>query len=134
MVARDQCSTSLERFELARDERVRPHQVHAENTILSLNAGKPVLCEKPFAINAAQAIDMAAAAKQNNLLLIGCHPESEPHWYECYSWMRGLYHGGRHYKLLRDFVDELMKNKKGPGGPVLVTSSNAAQSLQPINV
>ena len=48
---------------------------------------------------------------QNNIGIIGCHPESEPHWYECYSWMRGHYHGGRHYKLLRDFVDELMRDK-----------------------
>jgi len=47
-----------------------PHQVHAENTILALNAGKPVLCEKPFSVNANQAKAMAQAAKTNNLLLM----------------------------------------------------------------
>jgi predicted dehydrogenase len=47
-----------------------PHQAHFENTILALSAGKPVLCEKPFAVNAWQAKEMAAAAKNNNLLLM----------------------------------------------------------------
>jgi predicted dehydrogenase len=47
-----------------------PHQAHCENTILALNTGKPVLCEKPFAVNANQAKAMADAAKKNNLLLM----------------------------------------------------------------
>ena len=32
-----------------------PHPMHADHSILCLNAGKAVLCEKPFTINAAQA-------------------------------------------------------------------------------
>ena len=48
---------------------------------------------------------------QSNIGLIGCHPESEPHWYKSYSWMRGLWHDGRHHKLLLEFVDELMERK-----------------------
>jgi glutamine amidotransferase-like uncharacterized protein len=45
---------------------------------------------------------------QGNLGLIGCHPESEPHWYESYSWMRGKYHNGQHHSLLLKFVNSLM--------------------------
>jgi len=48
---------------------------------------------------------------QNNVGLIGCHPESEPHWYKSYSWMRGLWHDGKHHKQLLEFVDELMEHK-----------------------
>jgi glutamine amidotransferase-like uncharacterized protein len=45
---------------------------------------------------------------QNRIGLIGCHPESERHWYECYSWMRGKYHNGAHYPLLLNFVDSIL--------------------------
>lgn len=47
---------------------------------------------------------------QNNVGIIGCHPESEPHWYETYSWMRGKYHNGNHHKLLLNFVEKLTRN------------------------
>jgi len=46
---------------------------------------------------------------QNRIGLIGCHPESQPHWYESYSWMKGHYHDGKHHKLLLNFVNELME-------------------------
>lgn len=52
----------------------------------------------------------AMAIIQRNIGLIGCHPESEKHWYNSYSWMKRLYHEGRHHKLLLEFVDKLMKN------------------------
>jgi glutamine amidotransferase-like uncharacterized protein len=51
----------------------------------------------------------AMAIIQNRIGLIGCHPESERHWFEAYSWMRGKYHQGTHYKLLLDFVDNILK-------------------------
>jgi len=85
-----------------------PHQVHAENTILALNAGKPVLCEKPFAINAAQAINMAAAAKQNNLLLMEA------------MWTRYL----PHIQKVRELMHEL--------GEVLNVQADHGQSLMSI--
>ena len=47
-----------------------PHTSHAANTILALNAGKPVLCEKPFAVNADEARQMRDAAKKNNVALM----------------------------------------------------------------
>jgi len=50
------------------------------------------------------------AIVQNRVGLIGCHPEAEPHWYESYSWMRGKYHQGRHYPLLLNFVDSILKS------------------------
>ena len=45
---------------------------HAECTIMALNAGKHVLCEKPMATNAKEAQEMIDAAEKNNkLLMIG---------------------------------------------------------------
>lgn len=46
---------------------------------------------------------------QNRIGLIGCHPESEKHWYDSYSWMKGKYHNGKHHSLLLDFVNTLME-------------------------
>jgi predicted dehydrogenase len=47
-----------------------PHPFHMENTILCLNAGKAVLCEKPFEINAARANRMIDAARGKKLFLM----------------------------------------------------------------
>ncbi|MEY2638069.1 MAG: hypothetical protein RLZZ194_559 [Actinomycetota bacterium] len=47
-----------------------PHQMHCENTLLALNAGKPVLCEKPFSVNAYEARAMSDTAKSKKLLLM----------------------------------------------------------------
>jgi len=47
-----------------------PHSLHRENTILCLEAGKAVLCEKPFAINAKQAAEMVHVARQRELFLM----------------------------------------------------------------
>lgn len=47
-----------------------PHTFHMEHTLLALDLGKPVLCEKPLAPNAAQAQKMAAKAKEKDLFLM----------------------------------------------------------------
>ncbi|NCZ56802.1 MAG: gfo/Idh/MocA family oxidoreductase [Actinobacteria bacterium] len=47
-----------------------PHPMHFTNTILALKAGKPVLCEKPFSINASQARAMVEASIENNVALL----------------------------------------------------------------
>lgn len=47
-----------------------PHVLHAENAIMCLKAKKPVLCEKPLAMNARQVSQMIAAAEANNTFLM----------------------------------------------------------------
>ncbi len=47
-----------------------PHTLHADNTILCLEAGKPVLCEKPFTVNASEAQRVIDTAKRKNLFLM----------------------------------------------------------------
>ncbi len=47
-----------------------PHSVHAENCLMAIAAGKPVLCEKPFTINARQAETVIHAARSKRLLLM----------------------------------------------------------------
>jgi len=47
-----------------------PHTMLAENTLLCLDAGKAVLCEKPFALNAREAQEMVGAARRKSLFLM----------------------------------------------------------------
>jgi len=47
-----------------------PHNLHKENTLMCLNAGKSVLCEKPFAINASEALQMIRLARGRRLFLM----------------------------------------------------------------
>lgn len=46
-----------------------PNSLHAEWTIRALQAGKHVLCEKPFASNAQEAEEMARTARETGLVL-----------------------------------------------------------------
>lgn len=47
-----------------------PHTLHAANTLMCLAEGKVVLCEKPFALNAAEAARMVDAARAAGLFLM----------------------------------------------------------------
>jgi len=47
-----------------------PHNFHREHTILALRHGKHVLCEKPFAINAAEAQEMVDVAREAGIFLM----------------------------------------------------------------
>ncbi len=47
-----------------------PHPLHKDNSILCLESGKAVLCEKPFTINKKEAETVVAAARRKNLFLM----------------------------------------------------------------
>ncbi|HJO93977.1 MAG TPA: Gfo/Idh/MocA family oxidoreductase [Victivallales bacterium] len=44
-----------------------PHIRHKKDCVLALNAGRNILCEKPFTINACEAQEVISLAKKNNL-------------------------------------------------------------------
>ena len=47
-----------------------PHNLHHANTLLALNAGKHVLCEKPLAVNARETAEMIETARSKGLFLM----------------------------------------------------------------
>jgi predicted dehydrogenase len=47
-----------------------PHPMHKSNSLLCLEAGKAVLCEKPFTVNAAEAGEVVATARRKGLFLM----------------------------------------------------------------
>lgn len=49
-----------------------PNCFHKEYTIMALNYGANVLCEKPIAFTYKDAVDMFTAAKRNNKFLMAC--------------------------------------------------------------
>jgi len=56
---------------------ITPHNTHARLALQCLNAGRHVVCEKPFAINTAECDAMIAAARRRGLLLSTYHNR---HW------------------------------------------------------
>jgi len=61
-----------------------PHSLHKENSILCLEGGRAVLCEKPFAINTVEAEEMMAAARRTGCFLM------EAMWTRCLPHMRAI--------------------------------------------
>ena len=51
-----------------------PNNLHAEWTIKAANAGKHVICEKPFAANSAETKAMFDAAAVNNVYVVEAYP------------------------------------------------------------
>lgn len=47
-----------------------PHHLHCSNTLMALENGRHVLCEKPFGVNGAEARLMVAKAREKNLFLM----------------------------------------------------------------
>jgi dihydrodiol dehydrogenase / D-xylose 1-dehydrogenase (NADP) len=69
-----------------------PHPLHCENTLLAIREGKHVLCEKPFAVTAAEARRMVDAARARKVFLM------EGMWTRFFPLMgalRQLLHAGR---------------------------------------
>ncbi len=62
--------------ELAKDPDVEvvyigtPHTFHFENSVMCMQKGKAVLCEKAFSINAAEAREMVRVAREKNVFLM----------------------------------------------------------------
>jgi predicted dehydrogenase len=67
-----------------------PHNLHYENTLLCLENGKAVLCEKPFAMNSRQSLEMIALAREKKVFLM------EALWTKFHP----------HYKKMREMVGE----------------------------
>lgn len=61
-----------------------PHSLHAENTLAALQAGKHVLCEKPFTLNAAQAEQVIHAARASGKFVM------EGMWTRCFPVVREI--------------------------------------------
>ncbi|NQY38685.1 MAG: Gfo/Idh/MocA family oxidoreductase [Henriciella sp.] len=65
-----------------------PINLHAHWTIKALEAGKPVLCEKPFAMNTDEARAMLAAAEASGQRLIEAfHYRYHPAFETCLAWL-----------------------------------------------
>ena len=47
-----------------------PHRFHFENIMRCLNTGKPVLCEKPLTVNAAETRQVIKTARENKVFLM----------------------------------------------------------------
>lgn len=47
-----------------------PHPMHYENALLAMQAGKPVLCEKAFTVNAKQARELVSYSQTNRIPLM----------------------------------------------------------------
>lgn len=89
-----------------------PHPAHHDNVILALNAGKPVLCEKPFAVNAAEAQAMVDTASRNKVALMEA------------MWARFL----PHYAKVREII------ASGVLGPILSIHADHGQRLADQNI
>jgi len=67
-----------------------PINLHAEWSIRALEAGKHVLCEKPFAMNAGEAGAMQdAAVKSGKRLIEAFHYRYHPAFIQCLAWLAG---------------------------------------------
>jgi predicted dehydrogenase len=89
-----------------------PHPQHVENTLLALNAGKPVLCEKPFAVNAIEAQAMVSASIDNGVALLEA------------MWTRFLPHIAKVREILESGLIGQIVNVEADHGQYLIDHEN----------
>lgn len=66
-----------------------PHPQHYENVMLFLEAGFPVVCEKPLGVNAAQTEKMIAKAREKNVFLLeGMWTRFFPAFKQALAWVQ----------------------------------------------
>lgn len=67
-----------------------PHSHHMEHTLLCLEAGKSVLCEKAFAINSGEVMKMIDLARRKGLFLMeALWPPFQPSYLKCRELLLG---------------------------------------------
>ncbi|KAI6778772.1 putative oxidoreductase-like protein [Emericellopsis cladophorae] len=102
-----------------------PHSHHFQNTMLCLEAGKNVLCEKAFTVTVAQAKKLVDKAKEKNLFLM------EAVWTRCFPLsikVRELISSGAIGTVYRTFAD-LSFGKANPDGSLDFPDTNRMVSL-----
>ena len=66
-----------------------PHHAHARWARRCLEAGKPVLCEKPLTVNAAEAATLVALARDRGVFLMeAMWTRLQPAWLQVRHWLR----------------------------------------------
>lgn len=89
-----------------------PHPTHVSDTLLALRAGKPVLCEKPFAVNSREAKLMIDTAREMNLTLMEA------------MWTRFL----PHIKMVRQILNN------GVIGEIISVEADHGQRLEALQI
>ncbi len=67
--AYDSCDEMLEDSQVELVYIATPHSHHHENALQCIRKGKPVLCEKPFTVNARQAEEVFALAREKEVFI-----------------------------------------------------------------
>lgn len=116
-----------------------PHAFHAETAALCLDAGKPVLCEKPITLNHKQAVNLFELSNRTNTLLMeAMWTKFLPAWRQVYQWISDkkigdiqLIQSNFGFKAKFDIDDRLFNRALGGGSLLDIGIYNIAlgQSL-----
>lgn len=114
-----------------------PPYLHAEQTILALNAGKHVLCEKPMATTLEDAKRMIKAGeKSKKVLMIASHSK---YYHDLIDFIKNKKKYGEILEVECDFLESLLEytaedwfydKKKAGGGCIIDSGVNAIDCLR----